>query len=165
MISLTILYKEFFSGPLYESSAVLYYPSEQSAEIQEVSSRDLMDDAIAVMQQEKMLCYVSDEAGTSWESIQAGLMITGDKDSGVIIVTCQMSSGQLAYNCVQAVVKVFCEKLPGIVPIGELIILTNAKIPEHPLHTGWSKSLVLAAGTALLVATVSAWVSERRKCS
>lgn len=40
---------------------MLYYPSSPTDQIKNVSDRELMDDAIAVMQQEKMLSCVGNQ--------------------------------------------------------------------------------------------------------
>ncbi|MGF0032202.1 Wzz/FepE/Etk N-terminal domain-containing protein [Bariatricus sp. SGI.154] len=79
VMALTIVYDIFCVESVYESKAVLYYPEVTSERVEYVSSRELMDDAIAVMSQKVMMAEVERDTGISWERIQEGFHINGDQ--------------------------------------------------------------------------------------
>ena len=63
-ISLTFIYCIYIIPDTYESTAVLYYPERAGGEIESVSERDLMDDAVEILRQKRMLAIVEDRTGS-----------------------------------------------------------------------------------------------------
>ena len=59
-ISLLFIYCIYIIPDTYESTAVLYYPERAGGEIEGVSERDLMDDAVEILRQKRMLAIVEE---------------------------------------------------------------------------------------------------------
>lgn len=63
-ISLAFIYCVYIIPDTYESTAVLYYPERAGDEAESVSERDLMDDAVEILRQKRMLAIVEDRTGS-----------------------------------------------------------------------------------------------------
>lgn len=128
-ISLTVIYWIYFIPDTYESAAVLYYPERASGEIESVSERDLMDDAVEILRQKRMLAVVEDKTGVDWETISEGLSITANAETGIIDISFRMDSAESSYECTKALLTVLDNELAEIIPIGDLILLEDPELP------------------------------------
>ena len=143
---------------VYECTAVLYYPEQRSIEAEEVASRDLMDDALEVIQQERMLSFVEQKTGIPWKQIQSDLTVSGNAENGIIRIVCRSFSAREAADCVAELVSLFDGELKEIVPIGDMIILQEPEEPEVPVETEWEKVMTAAVAAGCAAATGIAWV-------
>ena len=145
-ISLSLIYCVYIIPDIYESTAVLYYPERAGGEIESVSERDLMDDAVEILRQKRMLAIAEDKTGIDWETISEGLSITANAETGIIDISFRMDSAESSYECTKALLTVIDNELAEIIPIGDLILLEDPELPEKPLINGWKTEL--AAGIA-----------------
>lgn len=154
---LSAAYCFYGTEQIYECRAVLYYPAASSSEV-ESGGRALMDDAVMIIQQEKMLQCVEQETGIAWEEIQRGLSITGNSETGMIEINCKQSDSTAAYNSTKGVVELFGTQLKEIIPIKNVVVLEKPERPNKPIDKGCGK--VMAAGTACGIAAgsiISVW--------
>lgn len=149
---------------IYECTAVLYYPEQKSGEAENVAGRDLMDDALGVIQQERMLSLVEQRTGIPWKQIKNYLTVSGNEETGIIRITCSAENEAEAAECVREIVALFDDELKEIVPVGDVIILQEPEENGTPVETGWKRVMAVAAASGIVTATVMAWVMEKRKC-
>lgn len=162
-LSLSAAYCFYGTEQIYECRAVLYYPVAGSSEA-ESGGRALMDDAVMIVQQEKMLQCVEHETGIAWKEIQRGLSITGNSETGMIEISCKQSDSTAAYNSTKGVVELFGTQLKEIIPIEDVVVLEKPEKPDKPIDKGCGK--VMAAGTACGLAAgsiVSVWKKRYRQ--
>ena len=148
---------------VYECTAVLYYPEQRSSEAETLAARDLMDDALEVIHQERMLSLVEQKTGIPWRQIRSGLTVTGNAENGIIRIVCRAATAQEAADCVGEIVSLFDGELKEIVPIGDLIVLQEPEEPGAPVETEWKKVMAAAVAAGCAAATVIAWAWNRKR--
>lgn len=161
-VGLTVIYCFFFMERVYESKAVLYYPAAKSEKIENASTRELMDDAAAIMGQEIMLVKVEQDVEIPWEEVQRSTVISANQENGIINITVRMSSGEKAYKCAEALVKVFCTDLPKLVPIGELVLVSRPQEAKEPVADGIKMELVVGVLAGIVLGSLLSWGKERK---
>ena len=152
---LSAVYCVCFIPEKYECSAVLYYPNRVSAESDSVSDRDLMDDAVEVVKQKRLLVSVEDKTDIDWRVIRDGLSITGNVSTGIIRVVFSMASAEASYKCTEAFLDVVDTELPGIVPVGDLVLLEEPAMPEQPVGKSWKKPMAAGSLTGIICGSLA----------
>lgn len=161
-LALSAVYCFYVIGQTYECRAILYYPAASSSEL-ESGGRALLDDAVMIIQQEKMLQCVENETGIAWEEIQSGLSITGNSETGMIEIICEQSDSDTAYNSTKGVVELFGTQLKEIIPIGDVIVLEKPKKSDKPIRKGYGKVMAAGAVCGMVAGSiVSAW---KKRCT
>lgn len=148
---------------VYESTAVLYCPVAQIEGVKNVSNRDLMDDAVAVMREKKILGAIEEDLEIPWRSIRNVLRIEGNPETGIVNIGVEMNDSHIAYECADAVVQAFCEKLPEIVPVGDVMVLTEPEQNSVPAGSGVKKGVLFGVVLGLLAASVISGRKSFRK--
>lgn len=135
----------------YECEMVLYYPERGSGEVEAVSDRKLMDDAVAILQQRIILEPVGEKTGLDWKTVQSGLRVTGNPETGIMNIVFQADKAETAYEVTEAVLEESDSRLSDIVPVGDLVLLEEPEIPEKPVADSWMMEAAagfLAGGAA-----------------
>lgn len=151
----------------YECEMVLYYPERSSVEAVAVSNRELMDDAVAILQQRIILEPVGEKIGLDWKTVQSGLRVTGNPETGIMNIVFQADNAETAYEVIEAVLEESDSRLPDIVPVGDLVLLEDPEIPEKPVADSWTMEAVTgflaggAAGTLISVLKKTGYLHDK----
>ena len=158
-----VVYFADFDTVLYKSTAVLYYPEQSASAEMVIGSRELMDDAVAVMQEQKMLSLAEERIQVSWKEIQSSLAITGNAENGLIEISYMGSGRKKTQKCMETVVSIFCEDLPRFIPTGKLIILTEPELEDKVYHPYFRREILVTMGVIIaLPSIVILWRRRRR---
>lgn len=152
-----------FDTALYKSTAVLYYPEQSASAETAAGSRELMDDAVAVMQEQKMLSLAEERTQIPWKEIQRSLAITGNAENGLIEISYMGSGRKKTQKCMETVVSIFCEDLPRFIPTGELIVLTEPELEDKAYHPYFRREILVTMGVMIALPSIVILWRGRRK--
>ena len=119
----------------------MYYPERTSSEAENVSDRELMDDAAEILQQKRMLEIVENRTGLDWKTVSQGLNIKMNAETGIISITLRLDNEQSSYECIEGLLVVIDSEVTEIIPVGDLIFLEEPELSDKPVANGWKTEL------------------------